>query len=78
LGIARIRAVAALLLRVLALAVLTRLPLTRGIALDVYDIDDVVVLVSVSAIPTPVMVPSGTPLTHINAAAAPIAIVVEQ
>ena len=74
------------------LAVRTRLPLTRGVAVDVYDIDAVVVsalpaipfsvpmipvLALVPAISISVMVPSWTPLTDINTATAPIAIVVE-
>jgi hypothetical protein len=79
--------VAALKLRLMTLAVHTRLPRTRGVAVDVYDIYDVVVLASIPAIPvsalipTPaipisVMVPSLPPLAHINTAAVPIAIVV--
>src|SRR4029453_7645814 len=73
---ARIRTPAALMLRSLALVVCTRLPLTRGVALDVYNIDNLVVLASVPAVPVSVTLPSWTPLTHVNTAAAPIAIVV--
>ena len=48
------------------LTVRIRLPLTRGVVVDVYDMYDVVVSAIVSTIPVPVMAPSWTPPPHIN------------